>query len=187
MGRLAGSGKTTCDTQSSINVTQWHRAGYLEAGPRFLCQWLRRGQPVGSVMVETHSDSISLSYRVKTGLNDEWQDVDQHFSLTWMPCNFGGRRPWLVCGCGRRVGLIYLRYGFFACRRCHKLNYASQHEGTWGRGILRLQNIRLRLGGDPSLVAPFRGKPKSMHRRTYERWRQRAKEAESAVLRRLVT
>jgi hypothetical protein len=183
MGRLAGTGKTTCDTLSSINVTQWHRDGCLEPGRWFVCEWSRRGEPAGSIKVHTEPDAVSLSYRVKNNSDDQWQDVEQRLLLSWTACNFGGRRPWLICGCGQRVAIVYLRCGFFACRRCHKLNYASQHESTWGRGILRMQSIRLRLGGDPSLAAPFPAKPKGMHWRTYERWRQRAKGAEKAVLR----
>ena len=33
---------------------------------------------------------------------------EQKVALTFTPCRFGGRRPWFICACGRRVGKVYL-------------------------------------------------------------------------------
>jgi hypothetical protein len=55
--------------------------------------------------------------------------------LEWTPCNYGGQRPWFlspVRGCSRRVAVLY-GGGIFACRRCHGLNYQSQHAQAWDR------------------------------------------------------
>ncbi len=45
------------------------------------------------------------------------------------PCNYGGDRPWFLCGdCGRRVALIYAKGKDFACRHCKNLTYRSCQE-----------------------------------------------------------
>ncbi len=66
----------------------------------------------------------------------------------------------------------------FACRRCYGLAYQSQRERVYDRDLTRTQNIRMKLGGSPSLAEPFPDKPKGMWWRTYWRLRGDAREAE---------
>ncbi|OWK41144.1 hypothetical protein [Fimbriiglobus ruber] len=47
-------------------------------------------------------------------------------------CAFGGVRWWFLCPlvrdgvpCRRRVRVLYLRGGYYGCRACHRLSYAS--------------------------------------------------------------
>ncbi len=97
----------------------------------------------------------------------------------------GGQRPWFICGvhasgiyCGRRVTKLYGAGKLFACRRCYCLAYQSQRERAYDRALTRTQNIRMKLGGSPSLAEPFPDKPKGMWWRTYWRLRGEAQEAE---------
>ncbi len=56
--------------------------------------------------------------------------------------------------------------------------YRSQGERSYERALTRTQDIRIKLGGDPSLDTPFPDKPKGMWWRTYWRVRGEAQEAE---------
>ena len=67
---------------------------------------------------------------------------------------------------------------YFLCRHCYRLADASQSEGAWDGTRRGANKIRRRLGGNPGITAHFPPKPKCMWRRTYERLREQAFEAE---------
>ncbi len=54
----------------------------------------------------------------------------------------------------------------------------SQRERSHDRALSQTQDIRIKLGGSPSLAEPFPDKPKGMWWRTYLRLRGVAQEAE---------
>jgi hypothetical protein len=58
--------------------------------------------------------------------------------------------------------MIYLAGEHVACRRCFGLAYASQQEPVRQRGLMKAQNIRMRLGGSPSMIDKFPDRPKGM-------------------------
>ena len=78
---------------------------------------------------------VILSYRHRSGLGSEWEDVEEPVPLECTACNFGEERPWLVCqgvGCGRRVAILYRLGKYFLCRHCYDLRYESQREDKKG-------------------------------------------------------
>jgi hypothetical protein len=92
---------------------------------------------------------VTLLYRCRSGLGDEWEDVKETVPLAWTACNFGGERPWFFCpgaGCGRRVAILYGPGCYFLCRHCYDLTYLSQREDKKDRALRRAQKIRMRLG-----------------------------------------
>ena len=106
----------------------------------------------------------------------EWQNVEQPTQIVWMPCRFGGARPYFVCPgivngivCSRWVTKLYGAGRYFLCRHCYQLAYASQREDRYDRALRRANNIRVRLGGEPGVASAFPTRPKGMHRETYER------------------
>jgi hypothetical protein len=80
--------------------------------------------------------------------------------------------------CGRRVAKLLGPGRYFLCRHCYRLVHASRSEATWDRTLRRANKIRQRVGGDPGIASAFPAKPKGMWRRTYERLRERAFDAE---------
>lgn len=59
--------------------------------------------------------------------------------------------------------------GIFACRRCNRLAYDCQRETDDDRAMRRAETIRRRLGWEPGILNFPGGRPKGMHRRTFER------------------
>jgi len=69
--------------------------------------------------------NIELYLHVKGGGYGFSQNVEIDFDHV----NFGGARPYLLCRCGYRANVLYMKPGnyFFACRECHHLTYALRH------------------------------------------------------------
>jgi hypothetical protein len=183
MGQSAFGRRPTCESCLSIDVRQWHRQGLLRpVGQRFSYSWTRDGKPSGSIDVRTAADAVILTSEGSI----ERKSIEERVPLVWTKCHFGGARPWFRCSasvggrpCGRRVAKLYLRDApVFACRHCCGLVFASQQEIPRHRAISRAQKLRMQLGGGPSLLDPFPGKPSRMHWRTFYKLFNRAAEAQ---------
>src|SRR5918997_955823 len=164
--------KTTTDECHSLDVRDLYRDGLLKPGSWFSSRWLRGDSETGSVSGFTYRDRVLLSYRHRSGLDAEWEDVEEPVPLKWMTCNFGGERPWFVCPgvtCGRRVAVLYGPGKYFLCRHCYDLRYESQRNDKKDRALRRAQKIRKRLGGGANMMEPFAEKPKGRHHDTYMR------------------
>lgn len=70
---------------------------------------------------------VRLSYKTVD------QSYDYKVSLTTTDCNYGRFRYWFNCPlCFRRVGVLYCRGNYFACRHCQYLTYESKNlSGRW--------------------------------------------------------
>jgi hypothetical protein len=175
MGRHA-SGRATCDGYLSIDVREWRRRDLLRAGQQFSCSWARDGDPSGSIGVRTETDAVILMFRSRGPQSKKWKSAEQRVPLVWTKCHLGGKRPWFICAgrsggprCARRVAMLYGGDPDFAYRGCYSLAYASQSESPHARSVRRARNIRMRLGGGPSLLDLLPEKPLHMHWRTYHR------------------
>ncbi len=183
-GRPSGSGRGKVEHARSIDVNRVHREGCLRAGWMGGWKWTSEGEKVASISLRAEPDRLHLTYRVRVG-SGEWKDVVETVRIVRVACRFGGERPYFICpgvmsgvACGRRVAKLHGPGRYFLCRHCYRLAHASQSEDVWDRKLRRAGKIRQRLGGDPSMVAPFPPKPKGMWRRTYQRLRDRALEDE---------
>jgi hypothetical protein len=183
-GRPSGFGRDKVETCRGIDVNQLHRAGCLRPGCSGGWQWVREGERAAWINLRAEADRLHLSYRVRIDGGD-WEDVDETVRIVRVPCRFGSSRPYFICPgvvngmtCGRRVGKLHAPGRYFLCRHCYRLAHASQSERAWERALRRSNKIRLRLGADPGMDAPFPLKPKRMWRRTYERLRGQAFDAE---------
>lgn len=184
-GRPGGWGRETVEGCRSIDVNRLRMEGCLRPGWRGGWQWTRDGERVAWISLRAGAERLHLSYRVRVR-GGEWEEVDETVRIVRVPCRLGGVRPYLICpriangvACGRRVAKLHGSGRYFLCRHCYRLAYASQGEGAWDRALRRADKVRVRLGGDPGTAAPFPKRPKGMWRRTYERLRERAFEAET--------
>lgn len=184
-GRTSGFGRNTVEACRSLDINRLHRAGCLAPGWSGGWQWTRDGEQVAWISLRAEQGRVVLRYKYRLNGGD-WQSVDEPVSIVRAPCRFGGSRPYFICpgivngvACGRRVAKLYGSGRYFLCRHCYRLAYAGQSEGEWDRALRRANKIRMRLGGDPGLVAPFPPKPKGMWWRTYERLREKAFMAET--------
>ena len=94
--------------------------------------------------------------------------------VSWTPLNFGGERPWLHCanvGCQRRCRRLFLDDPYFVCRQCANVRYPSQlgENARRAQRLERAKRLRVSIGGEPVLGAPFPPRPKGMHRTTFLR------------------
>jgi hypothetical protein len=107
--------------------------------------------PSVSVAVDARDDrpTLTLSYRIR---NHPGPELHYDVPLATTRPRFGGVRWWLVCpvvGCGRRAAKLHLPPGgrHFACRRCHRLTYASSQES--GRYDALFRRLAAGMGADP--------------------------------------
>jgi hypothetical protein len=145
-----------------VDVGIWHRAGYLRGERSFSWRWNCGGEPAGSIGVRVHGgDALTLQYMVGDG--DARRDGSQTVRIEHTSCGFGGLRPWFACPvCRRRAGVLFMRWGRFACRRCQRVAYAIQScdpvDALWRKQA----KIERRLD-------EHWRRPKGMRHRTYDR------------------
>lgn len=145
-----------------VDVREWARRGYLRGPCTFSWRWHRGDEPAGSIGVSVHgSNALTLTYTFGTG--DDKRDVAVRVTLTDTPCAYGGTRQWFACPrCARRVAILYLRGGYFACRVCKRVAYGSQSDDALDRMWRKQQKIERKLG-------EHWRRPRGMRHRTYDR------------------
>jgi hypothetical protein len=91
--------------------------------------------------VSLHTDAERRLHLFYTAIGDV--DRGEIIPLVRVPCRFDGSRAYFICPgsggsqCGRRTTRLYLSRGYFLCRHCNHLAYASQYEQVWERAIRR--------------------------------------------------
>lgn len=95
--------------------------------------------------------------------------ITERIDIEWMPCNYGGARPWWSCPqCDRRCAIVYARGMWpFMCRLCADLTYETAQSDAFTRAISKTNKRLARLGWEWG--KPFPPKPKGMHWRTWMR------------------
>ena len=90
--------------------------------------------------------SIEHSYDGNTYLVVNVAAEPQKILLSYEELTYG-TRTYLTCGCGQRTNALYLKLGYFACRRCQNLGYRSTTINTTSdHGMfIHLQTQRLKL------------------------------------------
>lgn len=181
--------KLKIESCPSVNVLEWKRLGYLRGHLIFARTWSCGGEPVKRLICEATPRYVILRSEEDVLGGRRKQRVD----IVWTPCHFGGERPWMVCQgtsskelCGRRVTRLFCVDSLFACRRCHRLAYASQHQPEDERNAQTAEKIRMRLAREDDVSDEFPQKPKGMHWRTYNRLHRLHDQAEEAAAQALI-
>jgi hypothetical protein len=132
----------------SIDIRQLKRNGQIGAGAAFIMLSLVGGG---------HSCTIRLAHLERPVI--------------------GGVRTYFCCpSCDRRCDLLY-SHPHIACRRCHKLAFASENETRMNRARRQFLKRRGRLGQTQgSVIAPFPNKPK------WWRWPRYLRMRDDAIL-----
>lgn len=176
-----GSGTPTTDGRLFLDIRQLRRAGYLEAPAgkmvSYILSWSRGEEPIGKITVmvrgrnAAYPSELVLDYVTQGWGETEWTPVRELVPIETTPCRYGGERPWLRCPrCRSRRAVLFSVAGWFRCRACHGIVYASTRETEDDRMSRRALAIQKRLGGHRygTIYDPL-PKPAGMHWATYAR------------------
>lgn len=136
------------DYLKKITIWQLKRDGYLNGFRSFRISWKMGDSITGSMLISTlvASDFDKEEGRLPLAV-EKWicflysqiddygnrQNFDYKVPITITYCHYGGWRYWFQClFCGRRIGVLYKRADYFACRHCNYLTYESKNlSGTF--------------------------------------------------------
>lgn len=146
MGRYYWDKKNTVEDCRSVSISFLRKHDYFCGYRSGQMVWKNcydeETGSIGIVVNVTDGPYVKFNYTVTDRSSGEKIDNDYKISLTTTACNFGGVRYWFICPlnvngvhCGRRVGKLYLAPGggYFGCRHCYNLSYASRNESRLGR------------------------------------------------------
>lgn len=123
-------------------------------------------------VIKANDNEITLTYTITK--NEEKTKVKYDIEIEFTPCNYGGERAWFLCPeCEDRVSKLYLKNGYFKCRRCHELNYILQQEDKRDFAVRSIEHkmykiqdkLKTRRATNNCYAIP---KPKGMHYKTYK-------------------
>ncbi len=141
MARYYYSGaRDTTGQAKKIELSWLRKHDYLCGYRGGNIQWSINGIPTGNIniAIDTHSDipNIKFTYKVRKHGEEEWTDIDLSFGMESIPCRFGGKKWYFICGlyknklyCGRRARALYQVGNYFGCRKCADLSYETCNEG----------------------------------------------------------
>jgi hypothetical protein len=152
-GRRKGAGrpphKLKAENTSVLDVAYLSRNGHLDSGNWKRLYWRQYGEVRLEALVKAFDNHIT----VDIGLSSHW------IGLTQTPCHFGGVRRWFICTrCGNRMGMLYMRHGKFACRRCQKIAYQSQSGDAEDRLIWQYHSFLHKISNKKSQPARSRSR-----------------------------
>lgn len=140
MARYYYSGaRGTTEQAKRIELSWLKKQNYLNGYRGGSISWSFNGSPSGNITAYINTDSenpnIRLVYKVRRN-GEDWKDMDFSFRMESLPCRFGGKKWFFICGlyknkiyCGRRVRILYQVGDYFGCRHCAELSYYSCNLG----------------------------------------------------------
>jgi hypothetical protein len=190
--------KTTVEECLCLDIGWLHRRGMLTPGNISTISWSytnttpdkeKEDRSAGSIGIYALDTALKLPYVVANPDADEKREHSINVPIVYIPCNYGGARPYFTCpDCRRRVLKLYKppSHATFSCRHCCDLTYRScQDSGDdhararahTGRECRKLGIKEYRNCDDTYYKAYVMERPKGMHKKTFERLRQAVFEA----------
>lgn len=165
--RLRLAEKTT-----RLDAKELVRVGTLQAGKRGIITW--KDEKASSVGIETYEDRIVLQWQYQDCLEQK-HVIELPIWWAWSECNFGGRRPWLICPkCQGRARFLYLSGGsIFACGKCAGITYATRRGSKIENAERKLNRIQGKLNDE--------GMKRGLYRKTRERIQGQLEVAEAKL------
>lgn len=169
--------KHTVDMSTGLSTAYLRKMGRLKHGFQqtggYSLAWhnTRTKKETASMFCRITPDAAIFSYYVKR--DGEHISVSHTIPFTWTSCNYGGRRTWFLCHCGRRVGKVFFQGERYGCRNCFNLSYQSRRDCQINRAWGKIHNIGKRLKMEDPFNVPLDylippARPKWMQRRRYE-------------------
>ena len=159
--------KWTVDTRH-VNINGWIRSGYLRApGSTWSTTWLDWANRPVVVLTFTYRNDRSLDAANSIG-------AVQIVNVIHKRCGPSGWRQHFQCPqCRECVDALFVAdfrdyKDGLGCRHCFDLSYGSKAH----RALRRISVLRTRAGMDPDFLRPV-VRPKGMHRKTFERLRDK--------------
>lgn len=186
--------KTTVEECLCLDIDRLHRKSLLTPFNFLTISWNyttadHNGRPAGSIGIVVLDNALKLSYALTDKDTGKQQDYNINVPIEWIPCSYGGTRPYFTCpDCYRRVLKLYKppSQELFSCRHCWDLTYRScQDSGDdQARARARTERACRKLGiknygnyEDAYYKTYVLDRPKGMHKKTFERLRQAVFEA----------
>lgn len=129
-------GRDTVEQAKSIDFSWLRKNDYFVGYRSGNVNWSRNGESTGSIYLKVDVDPenpyIKFTYKARKYGAEEWKSIDFSFRLESVPCRFGGKKWFYICGlysngkyCGRRARVVYQAGDYFGCRKCANLSYES--------------------------------------------------------------
>jgi hypothetical protein len=168
-----------CEQLLSLDIRRLHRKGLLNLSSEFSWRWTVDGEPCGRISIWARCDRLRLSYAWTSEDERRHLRYDVHIDRT--SCHYGGSRAWFRCPrCSRRCAVLYglsRRDGYFGCRRCLRLGYASEAEDSLSRLWRKQRKLEAKLNWIDGEIPE---RQKWMRQRTFDRILERIDAIEDA-------
>jgi hypothetical protein len=190
-GSGRSGGRPTVESSLTLDLQRLFKTRWLKAGARTsgLLQWtlVRTGEVTDSIGFQSdlgeQTGYVQLRRTSTNQRSGEKRQRENRITLTTSPQPFGGRRWFFICPrTGEKAQKLHLPSGAdtFASRKAYRLGYRSQRESPRDRSLSRAFALREKIGGKGAIGDPIE-KPKGMHRRTFQRAREKIDTAEEIV------
>lgn len=134
--------RSEADYTRQINVYELLRDGFLKRDISSGYGWVYQGKIMNRLRIKSFLSNVPHLLLQYDGFKLRFPNID----LTTTACRFGGKRYWFVCPmCRKRVGVIYFRSEYNACRECSYLTYETRKlsgKWKWAGKIVSVEEVK---------------------------------------------